>query len=294
MAMNLHSLLTLLYALLAGAAAAAGIVLFAAAVRGFTPRRTTGKPAAERAAEALGFVSRRGSIAVVAGLGVLAATRWPVAAAAVAFLVFFWDRLFGGAAAERAAMRQVEALAAWTESLRDTIAGAVGLEQAIPASTRAAAPALRGHLEAMIDRLRSRMALADALQLFADDLDDPSADLVIAALILNSRLRGPGLREVLTALARSSREEVDMRQRVSAQRASTRRSVQIVVAVSCLFVLGISLFNHDFVAPYDEPLGQLVLLVVMGFFAAGFFWLRRLSKVETPERFLVRGSGGAS
>jgi len=40
----------------------------------------------------------------------------------------------GGAAEERRAIARLDALASWTESLRDTIAGAVGLEQAIPAA----------------------------------------------------------------------------------------------------------------------------------------------------------------
>ena len=37
--------------------------------------------------------------------------------------------------------------------------------------------------------------------------------------------------------------------------------------------------------------GQMVLLVVIGLFAAGFYWLRRLSSVETPARFLQRARG---
>ncbi len=139
-----------------------------------------------------------------------------------------------------------------------------------------------------MDRLRARTPLPDALQQFADDLDDPSADVIIAALILNSRLRGPGLREVLGALAKSAREEVDMRQRVTAQRASTRRSVQIVVGVSAAFVLGLAVFDQSFVAPYGSLLGQCVLAIVLGLFGAGFFWMRNLSKVQTPERFLSR------
>ena len=126
----------------------------------------------------------------------------------------------------------MEALAAWTESLRDTIAGAVGLEQAIPATAYAAAPAIRPQLLTLVDRLRVRVPLPDALQRFADDLDDPSADIIVAALILNARLRGPGLREVLGSLAESAREELDMRQRVAAGRASTRRCVQIVMVFS--------------------------------------------------------------
>ena len=62
----------------------------------------------------------------------------------MALLVLGW-RTLGGAAGERRAMVRLEALATWTESLRDTIAGAVGLEQAIPSSLRVAAPSCRNH-----------------------------------------------------------------------------------------------------------------------------------------------------
>lgn len=281
--------LPVLYALLCGVVVGGGIALLTLAIRG-----VPGKPAHERvkSSERLGelarFAGRRGSLAIGVGLAVLLLTRWAVAGIAAGVLVFFWDRLFGGAAEERGAMRRVEALAAWTESLRDTIAGAVGLEQAIPASARAAAPALRPHLDALVDRLRARTPLPEALQLLADEIDDASADIIVAALILNARLRGPGLRQVLGALAKSAREEVDMRQRVMAQRSSTRRSVQIVVGVSVAFVLGLAVFNREFVSPYSSPIGQLVLACVCGLFALGFWWLRKLSTIETPERFLVR------
>lgn len=280
---------TVLYALGCGVAVGGGLALLMLAIRGLPAKPEHEKrQASERANELIRFAGQRGSLAVIIGLAVLLLTRWVVAGAAAAVLVFFWDRLFGGAAEERAAMRRVEALASWTESLRDTIAGAVGLEQAIPASARAAAPALRPHLDALVDRLRSRTPLPDALQLLADEIDDASADIIVAALILNARLRGPGLRQVLGALAKSAREEVDMRQRVMAQRSSTRRSVQIVVAVSVAFVLGLAIFNRDFVSPYSSPVGQLVLACVCGLFALGFWWLRKLSTIDTPERFLVR------
>jgi hypothetical protein len=64
--------------------------------------------------------------------------------------------------------------------------------------------------------------------------------------------------------------------------------VQIVVAVSVAFVLGLSIFNREFVEPYGSPLGQVVLAGVCALFAMGFWWLRKLSAIETPERFLVR------
>ena len=277
------------YALLAGTAAGGGIALLVLAVRGMPPASAEERATRDRRrAELAHFMGQRTLIALVVSLLVLLFTRWPVAAIGTAVLVFTWDRLFGGAAEERAAMRKVEALASWTESLRDTIAGAVGLEQAIPASARAAAPALREPLNNLVDRLRSRMPLPDALQEFADDLNDSSADVIIASLILNARLRGPGLREVLGSLAKAARDEVEMRQRVMAQRASTRRSVQIVVAVSIAFPLGLAVFNRSFVEPYGDTLGQAVLGVVCLLFGLGFWWMRSLAKVATPERFMVR------
>jgi Flp pilus assembly protein TadB len=104
--------------------------------------------------------------------------------------------------------------------------------------------------------------------------------------MLNAQLRGPGLRDVLTSLAGSARDELEMRRRVNAGRASTRRSVQIVMGITVVFVFGLALFNRDYVEPYSGTIGQVVLLVILAFFAAGFAWMRRLSAFDVPERFL--------
>lgn len=273
-------------AVLVGVVTGLGLALIIAGLAGWPRKPKDARTRSE--AERLRRLGQRAVIASAVGLVVGLASQWPVLGLAAIVLVFCWNQLFGGAAAEKLATRRVEALAMWTESLRDTIAGAVGLEQAIPASARGADPVLREHLNALLDRLRGRMPLPEALHHLADDLDDASADLVIAALILNAKLRGPGLREVLTALSRSAREEVDMRQRVIAQRAGTRRSVQIIVGVVVVFVLGMAIFNRHFVEPYGSPLGQVVLAFVLGLFGIGFVWLRRLAKVESPSRFLLR------
>lgn len=225
-------------------------------------------------------------IAVGVALLVLLLTRWPVATIAAGVLVFAWPLLFGGSGEERMAIARLEGVAAWTESLRDTVAGAVGLEQAIPATAYAASPAIVKELSALADRLRVRVPLPQALQKFADEMNDSSVDLIVASLILNSRLRGPGLREVLTSLSDSARAALDMRQRIFAGRRSTRRSVQIVIAVALVFVVGLSIFNRGYVQPYSSAVGQVVLLLILGLYAVGFIWLRRLASFEVPERFL--------
>jgi Flp pilus assembly protein TadB len=267
-----------------GAVVGGGVVLLVHSLIPREPSRVAspGRDAVDR----LRRLGARVPAAVLAGLLVLLLTTWPVAALAAGGLVLGWSTLFGGASSERAGVAKIEALAAWTESLRDTVAGAVGLEQAIPTTAYAASPAISSELNAMADRLRVRVPLPVALQRFAEDLDDASADLIIAALILNSRLRGPGLRDVLTSLGDSARAELDMRQRVNAGRKSTRRSVQIVIGVTLAFVVGLAIFNPEYVEPYGTPFGQVMLLVVLGLFAVGVLWLQRLSKFEMPARFL--------
>ncbi|GAA2170050.1 type II secretion system F family protein [Actinomadura napierensis] len=273
-----------LLAIVAGAVVGGGLLLLGVAIRGLPDR---GRPARGRSREDLvRTLTTRTALAIITGVVVLVVTRWPIAAAGTGALVLAWDGLAGGAAEERKGMARLEGLAAWTESLRDTIAGAVGLEQAIPASQRAAAPALRQPLRDLVDRLHTRVPMPEALRRFADDIDDPSADLVVAALILNAKLRGPGLRDMLTALATSARAELDMRRRVEADRRSTRRSVRIVVGVSVGTALALAVFNHSYVQPYDDFLGQLVLCVVVALYGAAFLWLRRLAKYDLPGRFL--------
>jgi Flp pilus assembly protein TadB len=274
-----------LAAVLTGGLVGGGILLLVMAIRGVPVR--PGRPTRRRSREELvRTLTTRTAIAVIVGAVVLVATRWPVAAVGAGLLVLGWEGLVGGAAEERRAMARLEGLAAWTESLRDTIAGAVGLEQAIPASVRAAAPALQQPLRTLVDRLHTRMPMPEALRRFADDLNDPSADLVIAALILNARLRGPGLRDMLGALSTSARAELDMRRRVEADRRATRRSVNIVVGVSVGTALLLAVFNRAYVAPYDGLVGQLVLVVVLALYTAAFLWLRRLARYDMPQRLL--------
>ena len=279
-----------LLAVLLGAAGGGALLLLVLALRGLPPPRPGGRSARlERQIRDL--MGPRGALALIAGALVLLATGWIVGGIGAALLVLGW-RSLGGASSERRAMTRLEALATWTESLRDTIAGAVGLEQAIPASLRAAAPSLQEPLSRLVNRLHTRVPMADALRRFADDLDDAGADLIIAALIINARLRGPGLRDLLGALSASVREELDMRRKVNAERRSTRRSAQIVVGVSVGLALGLAVFNRSYVHTYDSPLGQLVLAVVVAMYAGGFIWMRRLATFETPQRLLL-GPGPA-
>ncbi|MGQ0842987.1 MAG: type II secretion system F family protein [Sporichthyaceae bacterium] len=228
----------------------------------------------------------RGQVALAVGLATAVLTRWPVAALAATALVWCWPMLVGGGATARRSIERLDALAGWTESIKDTIAGAIGLDEAIPATAAAAALPIRPAVECLVERLRAREPLPTALECFAADLDDPSADLVVAALILNARLRGPGLRSTLEALATSARDELDLRRKVDAGRRALRTGVKIIVGISVGFVAALALLDSAYLDPYDTATGQAVLVLVAGVFAAAFAWLRTLGQEPARLRLL--------
>ena len=94
-----------------------------------------------------------------------------------------------------------------------------------------------------------------ALSAFAAELDDPSAEVVIAALMLSATRRGDRLGEVLTGLTTTAREQLEMRRKISAGRAELRRGVQIVGAVTITIGVFLVLFSGSYIAPYGTPPG---------------------------------------
>jgi tight adherence protein B len=121
--------------------------------------------------------ARAGVFALTAGL----VTRWPVAAAGAAAVGWWWTELIGTRSAREHEVARTEAIATWTEMLRDTLAGAHGLEQAIRATQPQAPAAIRQEVAALAARIE-REPLASALVEFGMDLAHPVGDLVVASL----------------------------------------------------------------------------------------------------------------
>lgn len=278
-----------LLGLLLGAGLAGGLVMGVAAWNGWLPDKDA--PSAGRRSKVLTRwsqeVRRRAAVATAVAVVVGVATRWPIAVVAAAALTWLWPTMFGGAKAGAAQLERLEGIATWTESLRDTIAGSIGLEQAITHSLDAAPETVQAPLQRLVGRLRAHVPLPVALSGFAEEFDDASVDLVAAALILNSRLRGPGLVGTLTALADSAREELEMRRKIEEGRKVLRRAAAIIVGVTVAFAAGLILFSRTYVEPYSTPGGQVMLAVVLGVFATGFIWIKKASIGNTPERFLA-------
>ncbi|MFF2811831.1 type II secretion system F family protein [Streptomyces sp. NPDC058000] len=242
------------------------------------------------------WTTRRFTIAVTVGVVVGALTGWPVASVLTTVGALTLPGLLGPDRATARRTERMEALAAWTEMLRDTLSAAAGLEQAVLATSDIAPAALEPEMRKLATTVRSGRSLPVALRGFATDVDDPLADVVVAALVMAAEQQAGQLAPLLGELAESVREQVAMRQRIDAGRASVRTGVRVTVIVTLGMAVGMVVFNRPYLDPFNTWTGQVILAAVGGLFAASFTYLSAIGRIDEPVRLIppaVAGTGFA-
>jgi Flp pilus assembly protein TadB len=226
--------------------------------------------------------ARAGLLALLAGV----VTRWPVAAVAGGAIGWWWTELVGTRSARNNELARTEAIATWTEMLRDTLAGAHGLEQAIMATQPQAPEAIRREVTTLAARAE-RQSLAGALAEFGVELAHPVGDLVVTALHRAAEGAVSDLTELLGSLASIARDEAAMRLKVDAERARLRTAVHVIAACTLATVAGLVVLNPSYLSAYRDPLGQAVLAGIAVGAGLALWWLGSMSRFAAPERFLV-------
>ncbi|WP_197043468.1 type II secretion system F family protein [Saccharothrix sp. NRRL B-16314] len=272
-------------AALLGVGTGLGLLLVVLAWRGtdpHRPRRTTSR--------ATGPVDQhrtlRIALAVTAGVMAGLLTGWVVGAVLAVLAAWALPQVLGRDPEHARRVARIEAIATWTEMLRDTLSAAAGLEQAILATAPLAPTAIRGEVGELATGIENGDRLAPALRRLGERLDDPVGDLVIAALLLATEQQTRQLAELLGSLADAARGQASMRMRVEAGRARTRTSVRVIVGTTLTFAVAVVLLNRGYMGAYDSAAGQIVLLGIGALFAAGFAWLNRIARIAQPDRFL--------
>jgi tight adherence protein B len=259
---------------LAGLLFSAGLVGVVAAVRGvsFLPERSPSVRSSPRRGATPLFLR-----ALAAGGLVLLVTGWPAAALGAAGGVVLIPKVLGGGKQAKRLIATSEALADWTRRLADLISsGAVGSTRDALRRSLSSVPEL---IAPAVTNLVTRMGpqgTETALRQFAREIDEPAAEKIAMVLILRERNGGPGLAEVLTALAAD----------LDAERAKPRSNMRTIVVVTLVLVVGMTLFARTFLSGYSTPFGQIALLAVVAIFATSLRWMRRLSDPVKPPRVL--------
>lgn len=180
---------------------------------------------------------------------------------------------------------RIDAIACWTEQLRDTVSAAGGLVQAISATEEVSPPSLAPHVRQLVADL-AYLDPAVALRRFAATVDHPACDFVVAVLLAAQRHPVRDLSQLLGHLASCSREESRAHLRVWVGRARTRRAVRIITAVVVTFVAGLVAVSPGYMGPYASLEGAFVAGIVVCMFVVAFWRLSHLSRTPPVPRLL--------
>lgn len=230
--------------------------------------------------------------ACVAGLLVLVVSGWVLPGVVVGGGAFWaiggWQRRDRAGDVEIA---RLDALASWIENVRDVLMAGEQPVGAIASTVGACPPIIRPHIRRLAAGL-SRQDPDVVFRRFADDIDDPLADLVAAGLAIAIR-RGARTVPVLTALAEQTRQQVDRRRLIEAERAPTRREVQALTLIMGTLVVMLLVFGRSrYLDAYDSTGGQLFLGVALTGYAALIVRVQKLAAFPRPSRFLTAAHFG--
>jgi Flp pilus assembly protein TadB len=244
----------------------------------------------DQARAAFGRMPRRTrillGIGIAAGLVAWLITGWPLLLLVGPVVsVGVPSMLSNRAQGERIA--RLEAIQDWTRSLAGSLSGGRGLESALRSTAWTAPGPIASQVQALAARLESRWDPRAALFAFADDLADPTADMVAQSLATAIELRGP-VATVLDDLADDVADQVRARREVEASRA-TYRATATWLTVITVGTIAAMLLNGTYIEPYRTPLGQLVFLVLASLFALTLFWFNRMSNGTGPTRLFTAG-----
>jgi tight adherence protein B len=197
------------------------------------------------------------------------------------------DSMHRGPAGLDAGVERTEALASWVENVRDVLQSGNQPVGAIGATTETCPPAIRPYVRVLFARLAAGQPAELAFRRFADDMDEPLADLVAVGLLI-AVSRGAETEDVLSALATQARHQADRRRIVEAERAPMRREVWMVSLVMCALLGCVFLFaRSSYLNAYDDLSGQIFLAIILVGYGALLMWVGRLATFPQPSRFLT-------
>lgn len=212
---------------------------------------------------------------------------WPLLAALVPVAAFLVPRLLSNSEGKRR-IAKLEAIESWTRGLAGLVGVQGSLTQALIASRESAPALISDEVGRLAAQLASRWDPRVALRAFADELDDPSADVIVSHLLLASTLNGAGLIAALGQAADSVREEAEIRQEIESARASHRQAMMwltviVGVAVAIAAISPLVMTGSPF-AIYRTPQGQLLLTALIAAFLAAIWLMSRMGRIRDATR----------
>jgi tight adherence protein B len=180
-----------------------------------------------------------------------------------------------------------DALVEAIEQLRDAIRAGLSVPEALAGLARTGPVALRSEF-ARLTRDARLVGFDAALAAMRDRLADPVFDVVASALVINDRLGGRQVSQLLDQLAEATRAQLRIQHEVRAQQGRTVLSARIVAAAPLVALVGLRATNPRYLSVFDSGWGQMVLLGCALSIGLGYAAMLYMTRLPGQRRVLVR------
>lgn len=181
----------------------------------------------------------------------------------------------------------LEALDRWVRSLAATLSTGKSITDAIRISRRNAPPLITDEVNTLVVRLNNRWDTRDALMKFADALDSPDSDAVVAALMLAANRGANGASVTLQALADSIQAQLRGRRVIEIERSKPYVVVRQVTVISMVTLVVIWAAAPTYFSAYKTEVGQVILSVLLGLYLGSLLLMRHKAQPKRRARILV-------
>lgn len=225
---------------------------------------------------------------VLGGLVLAATTGWLIAIGLVPILALGLPYLL--TVPRPRDVELLEALDRWVRSLSATLSTGKSITDAIRISRRTAPALISDEVNTLVVRLNNRWDTRDALMRFADALDSPDSDGVVAALMLAANRGANGTSVTLQALADSIQAQLKGRRVIEIERAKPYVVVRQVTLITLATLLLVFVGAPDFFAVYKTGVGQIILSFLLLLYLGSLLLMRQRAQSERRPRVLVGSS----
>ncbi len=184
--------------------------------------------------------------------------------------------------------RRQEIQAALVEAigqLRDAIRTGLSVPEALVGLARGAPSVLRPELTTLVREMRL-MGFESAIGAMQDRLADPVFDVVAASLVLNDRLGGRNVSQVLDRLAHATRAQLRIHDELRALQARNILSARIVAAMPLIVLIAIRQLNPGYLSIFNDWSGQLLLAGCLVSIFVGYASMRWMTRLPSERRVL--------